>query len=114
MCRDTPQHPIVDPNGFSNRQQPLFQRHLCFCALGKELFNSDSKGERGFQYQHGIRDEIQDQPGAVLDMYVGETRKFRVPQDLILERGGKIFQQKVPLNVEYIDVEATLVYLQPY
>lgn len=46
--------------------------------------------------QVGVRQELQDEAGAVMGMRVGERRRFAVPQELAFKR--KAFGQPVPAN----------------
>lgn len=46
--------------------------------------------------QVGVRQELQDEEGAVMGMKVGERRRFAVPQELAFKR--KAFGQPVPPN----------------
>ena len=46
--------------------------------------------------QVGVRQELQDEEGAVMGMRVGERRRFAVPLDLAFKR--KAFGQPVPPN----------------
>mmetsp|Transcript_8857 Transcript_8857/g.10257 ORF Transcript_8857/g.10257 Transcript_8857/m.10257 type:complete len:255 (+) Transcript_8857:421-1185(+) len=85
---------------------------------GKLLASSDSKGERGVNYQVGIRDEIQDSIGTVYNMKVGEVRKFVVPHDVAeYQYRRKAFVDTLPRldNAEgsYI-FTCELLVIQPY
>ena len=66
-------------------------------------------------YQVGIRQQLEDEPGAVIDMVVGERRQFAVPFDVVMENisGGKLFGEPAP-EADALLVDVTLVALRPY
>ena len=68
-----------------------------------------------WSYQVGIRQELEDEAGAVMDMVVGERRQFAIPLDVVMENvgGGKLFGKKVP-NTDVLLVDAQLLAIRPY
>lgn len=62
--------------------------------------------------QVGIRQEIQDEDGAVMSMVVGERRQFVVGPEIFFKR--KLFGNLVPQNEECLLVDVELLSLQPY
>jgi len=75
-------------------------------------FASTVAERRPYSYQVGIRQEIQDEDGAVMSMVVGERRQFVVGPEIFFKR--KLFGNLVPQNEECLLVDVELLSLQPY
>ena len=75
-------------------------------------FSSSYAERRAYSYQVGVRQELQDEDGAVMSMIVGEVRQFVVPFELAFKR--KLFGQTAPQNQNALLVEVELLALQPY
>lgn len=74
-------------------------------------FASSVVARRDYSYQAGVRQELQDEEGAVMSMVVGERRQFVVPLELAYKR--KLFGQLVPQR-DALLVDVELLALQPY
>jgi hypothetical protein len=85
-------------------------RYAAYEPSGKAVASSIS-ARRDYSYQAGVRQEIQDEDGAVMSMVVGERRQFVAPLDVAYKR--KLFGQPVPQR-DAILVDVELLYLQPY
>jgi hypothetical protein len=90
-----------------------------WCGLQYTAYTPDGKAfassfiqRRAYSYQVGVRQEVQDEDGAVMSMVVGERRRFVVPQELLFKQ--KVFGTAVPPSAECILVDVELLFLQPY
>ncbi len=59
-----------------------------------------------------MRQELQDEDGAVMSMRVGERRRFAVPADLAFKR--KAFGTPVPQKQELLLFDVELLDITPY
>mmetsp|Transcript_15976 Transcript_15976/g.40595 ORF Transcript_15976/g.40595 Transcript_15976/m.40595 type:complete len:227 (-) Transcript_15976:302-982(-) len=75
------------------------------------VFASTIATRRDYNYQAGVRQELQDEDGAVMSMVVGERRQFVVPVELAYKR--KLFGSPVPQRKTLL-VDVELLGLQPY
>mmetsp|Transcript_23030 Transcript_23030/g.59946 ORF Transcript_23030/g.59946 Transcript_23030/m.59946 type:complete len:134 (+) Transcript_23030:689-1090(+) len=75
------------------------------------VFASSIATRRDYNYQAGVRQELQDEDGAVMSMVVGERRQFVVPVELAYKR--KLFGSPVPQRKTLL-VDVELLGLQPY
>ncbi|KAK3277826.1 hypothetical protein CYMTET_14190 [Cymbomonas tetramitiformis] len=75
-------------------------------------FASSYAQRRPWTYQVGVRQEVQDEDGAVMSMVVGERRQFVVPFEIAFKR--KLFGELAPQNQEALLIEVELLGLQPY
>mmetsp|Transcript_35856 Transcript_35856/g.78282 ORF Transcript_35856/g.78282 Transcript_35856/m.78282 type:complete len:235 (+) Transcript_35856:47-751(+) len=75
-------------------------------------FASSYADRRAYSYQVGVRQELQDEDGAIMSMYVGERRQFVIPFELAFKR--KLFGNIAPQNQEALLVEVELLKLRPY
>lgn len=87
------------------------RQYTAYTPNGK-AFASSYMQRRPWNYQVGIRSEVQDEDGAVMSMVVGERRQFVVPQELLFKQ--KLFGVPVPSSAECILVDVELLFLQPY
>mmetsp|Transcript_16914 Transcript_16914/g.47208 ORF Transcript_16914/g.47208 Transcript_16914/m.47208 type:complete len:227 (+) Transcript_16914:39-719(+) len=85
-------------------------RYTAYEPSGK-AFASSLAVRRDYNYQAGVRQECQDEDGAVMSMVVGEHRQFVVPLELAFKR--KLFGKPVPQR-EALLVDVELLSLQPY
>lgn len=76
-------------------------------------FASSAAARRPYNYQAGVKDEVQDEAiGGVMGMKVGERRRFIVPPELCYKR--KCFGQYLPRADDGVLVDVELLSLQPY
>mmetsp|Transcript_1414 Transcript_1414/g.3041 ORF Transcript_1414/g.3041 Transcript_1414/m.3041 type:complete len:277 (-) Transcript_1414:49-879(-) len=89
--------------------------YSAYLPNGKMFAGTALDRKASFSYQVGIRQELQDEDGAVMSMKVGERRQFAVPAELVMENigGGKIFGSRVP-DVDAILVDVQLLSIRPY
>eukprot|EP00959_Pyramimonas_sp_CCMP1952_P454543 9470062-Pyramimonas_sp.AAC.4 len=86
-------------------------RYSAYLPSGKGFASSYAE-RRDYNYQVGVRQELQDEDGAVMSMYVGERRQFVIPFELAFKR--KLFGNIAPQNQSALLVEVELLKLQPY
>lgn len=86
-------------------------RFTAYESSGKVFASNRSPGNRDYSYQAGVRQELQDEDGAVMSMIVGERRQFVIPFEVAYRR--KLFGQPVPQR-EALLVDVDLLALQPY
>jgi hypothetical protein len=85
-------------------------RFTAYTASDGRAFASTSAARRPYNFQAGVKDEVQDEPGGVSGMRVGERRRFIVPAELCFKR--RVFGQPPRDDAVLIDVE--LLNIQPY
>jgi len=90
-----------------------------FVTVNFSAYTPDGKGfastyasRRAYGYQAGVRQELQDEDGAVMNMKVGERRQFVVPAELSFKR--KAFGQPVPQKRDALLFDVELLVIQPY
>ena len=90
---------------------PLLAAPRAYAASTGKAFASSEAARRPYNFQAGVKDEVQDEAGGVPEMFVGEKRRFVVPAELCFKR--RVFGQTPPKDDDVlIDVE--LLALQPY
>ena len=77
---------------------------------GKAFASSDA-ARRPYNFQAGVKDEVQDETGGIPDMKVGEKRRFVVPAELCFKR--RVFGLTAPKDADVL-IEVELLNLQPY
>ena len=88
-------------------------KYTVYTASDGRAFASTSAARRPYNYQAGVKDEVQDEAlGGVMGMRVGERRRFLVPPELCFKR--KVFGQYAPPRDDYLLVDVELLNLQPY
>jgi len=85
-------------------------RFTAYTASDGRAFASTSAARRPYNFQAGVKDEVQDEPGGVSGMRVGERRRVIVPAGLCFKR--RVFGQPPRDDAVLIDVE--LLNIQPY
>jgi peptidylprolyl isomerase len=105
------QRGITDPVSYYVPNPFVEVKYTAYVASNGKAFASSEAARRPYNFQAGVKDEVQDDNGGMPDMYVGERRKFLVPAELCFRR--KVFGQTPPKDEDVlIDVE--LLSLQPY
>ncbi|KAG1669984.1 hypothetical protein FOA52_016245 [Chlamydomonas sp. UWO 241] len=114
----------VEREGTGDTKKGIFEavdhfQPFPFVTVNYTAYTPDGKGfastfasRRTWSYQAGVRQEIQDEDGAVMSMRVGEQRRFVAPLDLAFKR--KAFGQDVPQRREALLFDVELLVLQPY
>ena len=94
--------------------QPFVEvAYTAYTASDGHAFASSSAARRAYNYQAGVKDEVQDESfGGVMGMKVGEKRRFVVPGELCFKR--KVFGQYLPRSDGGVLVDVELLSLQPY
>ena len=87
-------------------------KYTAYTATDGRAFASTLAARRPYDYQAGVKDEVQDEVGGVMGMRVGETRRFVVPAELCFRR--KCFGQYLPKGEDAVLIDVTLLNLQPY
>ena len=87
-------------------------KYTAYTATDGRAFASTLAARRPYDYQAGVKDEVQDEAGGVMGMRVGETRRFVVPAELCFRR--KCFGQYLPKGEDAVLIDVTLLNLQPY
>ena len=87
-------------------------KYTAYTATDGRAFASTLAARRPYDYQAGVKDEVQDEVGGVMGMRVGETRRFVVPAELCFRR--KCFGQYLPKGEDAVLIDVKLLNLQPY
>jgi len=102
---------ITDPVSYYVPNPFVEVRYTAYAASTGKAFASSEAARRPYNFQAGVKDEVQDEAGGVPEMFVGEKRRFVVPAELCFKR--RVFGQTPPKDDDVlIDVE--LLALQPY
>lgn len=102
---------ITDPVRYYIPNPFVEVRYTAYAASTGKAFASSEAARRPYNFQAGVKDEVQDEAGGVPEMFVGEKRRFVVPAELCFKR--RVFGQNPPKDDDVlIDVE--LLALQPY
>ena len=102
---------ITDPVRYYIPNPFVEVRYTAYAASTGKAFASSEAARRPYNFQAGVKDEVQDEAGGVPEMFVGEKRRFVVPAELCFKR--RVFGQNPPVDDDVlIDVE--LLALQPY
>lgn len=102
---------ITDPVSYYVPNPFVEVRYTAYAASTGKAFASSEAARRPYNFQAGVKDEVQDEAGGVPEMFVGEKRRFVVPAELCFKR--RVFGQTPPKDEDVlIDVE--LLALQPY
>ena len=102
---------ITDPVSYYVPNPFVEVRYTAYAASTGKAFASSEAARRPYNFQAGVKDEVQDEAGGVPEMFVGEKRRFVVPAELCFKR--RVFGQTAPKDDDVlIDVE--LLALQPY
>lgn len=102
---------ITDPVSYYIPNPFVEVKYTAYVASTGKAFASSEQARRPYNFQAGVKDEVQDEPGGIPEMKVGEKRRFTVPAELCFKR--RVFGLPAPKDVDIlIDVE--LLALQPY
>ena len=102
---------ITDPVRYYIPNPFVEVRYTAYAASTGKAFASSEAARRPYNFQAGVKDEVQDEAGGVPEMFVGEKRRFVVPAELCFKR--RVFGQNPPVDDDVlIDVE--LLALPPY
>ena len=86
-------------------------RYTAYVANTGKAFASSDAARRPYNFQAGVKDEVQDETGGIPDMKVGEKRRFVVPAELCFKR--RVFGLTAPKDADVL-IEVELLNLQPY